>query len=208
MANIDFITLGATDPAAAEKFYSTAFGLDGRIRVRQAQEPTDGFRGYTLSLTAAQPGDVDLLVGAALDAGAEEIKPATKSFWGYGGALRAPDGAVWTIAASAKKDKAPAARRFDDIVLLLGPDDVGASKRFYVERGLAVAKSFGSMYVEFDTGRSPIKFGLNKRRALAKNAGVAPGGTGSHRLTICGDLGTFTDPDGFVWEAADPASEG
>lgn len=201
MANIDFITLGATDPAAAEEFYATAFGLDGQIRVRESQEPTEGFRGYTLSLTAAQPGDVDLLVGAALEAGAEEIKPATKSLWGYGGSLRAPDGAVWTFATSSKKDKAPAARRFDDIVLLLGPHDVPASKRFYVEHGLAVAKSFGGAYVEFDTGQSPIKFGLNKRRALAKNAGVDPQGAGSHRLTVCGDLGAFTDPDGFVWEA-------
>ncbi|MDA2804708.1 VOC family protein [Nocardiopsis suaedae] len=208
MANIDFITLGATDPAAAEEFYSTAFGLDGQIRVRESQEPTDGFRGYTLSLTAAQPGDVDLLVAAALDAGAEEVKPATKSFWGYGGTLRAPDGAVWTIATSTKKDKAPAARRFDDIVLLLGPDDVAASKRFYVEHGLTVSKSFGSMYVEFDTGDGPVKFGLNRRRALAKNAGVAPGGTGAHRLAVCGDLGAFTDPDGFAWEAAAPASAG
>src|SRR5260370_821914 len=38
--------------------------------------------------------------------------------------------------------------------------------------------------------------------ALAKDAGVAPEGTGSHRLMIGGDAGSFTDPDGFGWEAA------
>jgi hypothetical protein len=39
-------------------------------------------------------------------------------------------------------------------------------------------------------------------RALAKDAGVPDGGTGSHRLVIDGDSGSFTDPDGFVWEVA------
>jgi hypothetical protein len=37
---------------------------------------------------------------------------------------------------------------------------------------------------------------------LAKDAGVAPEGTGSHRIVIGGDGGPFTDPDGFEWEAA------
>ena len=74
---------------------------------------------------------------------------------------------------------------------------MGASKRFYVDRGLAVAKSFGS-YVDFATPASPIGLGLYKRRALAKAAGVAPEGTGSHRIRINGDAGSFTDPDGFV----------
>jgi hypothetical protein len=42
------------------------------------------------------------------------------------------------------------------------------------------------------------------RRALAKVAGVSADGTGSHRLTVASDAGPFTDPDGFVWEAASP----
>ena len=36
-------------------------------------------------------------------------------------------------------------------MLLLGVDDVKATKQFYVDHGLAVGKSFGSKYVEFDT---------------------------------------------------------
>jgi hypothetical protein len=70
---------------------------------------------------------------------------------------------------------------------------------FYTGRGLSVAKSFGK-YVEFATPSGPVKLGLYGRRALAKDAGVAPDGSGSHRLAIGGDAGSFTDPDGFQWE--------
>ena len=45
--------------------------------------------------------------------------------------------------------------------------------------------------------QSPVKLGLYSRKALAKDAGVAPEGSGSHRLVIGG--AAFTDPDGFVW---------
>jgi hypothetical protein len=38
----------------------------------------------------------------------------------------------------------------------------------------------------------------------AKDVGVPADGTGSHRLTIGGDAGAFTDPDGFAWEALLP----
>jgi hypothetical protein len=83
----------------------------------------------------------------------------------------------------------------------LGAADVAASKRFYVEQGLVVAKSFGRRYVEFAAPSSPIKLALYGRRALAKDAGVSPDGTGSHRIVVVSDAGSFTDPDGFAWEA-------
>ncbi|WP_329201088.1 MULTISPECIES: glyoxalase [unclassified Streptomyces] len=205
MANIERITLDVADPAAAHDFYRTAFGLDAQLHVRASQAPTTGFRGFTLSLTVAQPADVKALVGAALDAGATALKPVTKSLWGYGGVVRAPDGTIWKVATSAKKDSGPATRRFDDMVLLLGVADVAASKRFYRDQGFAVAKSFGGTYVEFESGPGPVKLALYRRRALAKDAGVSPDGTGSHRIAIGADLGPFTDPDGFAWEAASPA---
>jgi catechol 2,3-dioxygenase-like lactoylglutathione lyase family enzyme len=44
--------------------------------------------------------------------------------------------------------------------------------------------------------------GFRGRRALAKDAGVSPAGTGSHRLVIGSDACSFADPDGFVWESA------
>jgi uncharacterized glyoxalase superfamily protein PhnB len=200
MTSIDSLALQVSDPTAAERFYATAFGLPTPLRLRASQEPTTGFRGFTLSLTVSQPANVRALVDAALDAGATSLKPVTKSLWGYGGVVAAPDGTIWKIATSAKKDTGPATRAIDEIVLLLGVADVSASKRFYVGHGLAVGKSFGSKYVEFATPSSPVKFGLYGRKALAKDAGVAPDGSGSHRLTIGGDTGSFTDPDGFAWE--------
>ena len=200
MTSIESLTIDVADPAAAESFYAAAFCLDTPLRFRSAEAPTAGFRGFTLSLTVSQPATVSGLIGTALEAGATPLKPAAKSFWGYGGVVQAPDGTIWKVATSAKKDKGPATKQIDQIVLLLGAADVAASKRFYTDRGLSVAKSFGK-YVEFATPSSPVKLGLYGRRALAKDAGVAPDGSGSHRLAIVGDTGSFTDPDGFEWEA-------
>lgn len=202
MTTIVSVTLEVPDARAAEAFYATAFGLDGQVKVRASQPPTTGFRGFTLSLVVAQPSTVDSLLGTALDSGATALKPATKSLWGYGGVVQAPDGAIWKVATSSKKDKGPATRNFDDLVLLLGVDDVKASKRFYVECGFAEKKSFGGRYVEFETEGSPVKLALYSRRAAAKDAGTAPEGTGSHRIIIDSDAGPFTDPDGFVWQAS------
>lgn len=200
MTSIEHVTLEVADPAAADRFYSAAFGLGDQVRVRSTEVPTTGFRGFTLSLLVSQPSTVDSLIGSAVGAGATTIKAAEKSLWGYGGVVQAPDGTLWKVATSAKKDSGPATRQIDQLVLLLGATDVGASKRFYVDRGLSVARSFGPMYVEFDTPSSPITLALYRRRALAKDAGVAPDGTGSHRLLIGTDAGPFADPDGFSWE--------
>jgi len=201
MASIGSVILEVPDPAAADAFHAAAFGVGDRVGVRASDAPTSGFRGFTLSLVVSQPSTVDSLVGTALDAGATVLKPVTKSFWGYGGVVRAPDGTIWKVATSSKKDSGPATRQIDDVVLLLGVADVKASKRFYVERGLAVAKSFGSKYVEFENPAGRVKLALYGRRALAKDAGVPVDGSGSHRIVIGGDAGPFTDPDGFPWEA-------
>ncbi|WP_405392971.1 glyoxalase [Streptomyces sp. NBC_01102] len=205
MTSIEAVTLDVADPTAAKHFYATAFGLDTQIRLRASGAPSTGFRGFTMALTVSQPADVNSLVDAALEAGATPLKPVTKSFWGYGGVVQAPDGTIWKVATSAKKDAGPATRKIDEIVLLLGAADVIASKRYYLGQGLAVAKSFGRVYVEFEAGTSPVKLALYRRRALAKDVGVSPDGTGSHRLVIGGDAGAFADPDGFAWEAASPA---
>ncbi|GAA4429848.1 glyoxalase [Actinokineospora soli] len=208
MTSIASVTIEATDTAAAERFYAKAFGLTGQVRVRAAQEPSTGFRGFTLSLTVAQPGNVDALIEAALAEGATVLKPAAKSLWGYGGVITAPDGTIWTIATSSKKDTAPPSRDFESVVLLLGVADVPASKRFYTDHGFTVAKSFARMYVEFAADDSPVKLALYRRKALAKTAGVSPEGSGSHRLAITCPEGPFTDPDGFVWEATSLAAAG
>lgn len=196
---ISAVTVETPDPVAAAAFYEAAFGLGDRLRVRESAAPTDGFRGYVLSLVVSQPSTVDSYLGSAVAAGATIVKPAKKSFWGYGGVVQAPDGAVWKIATSAKKDTGPATREVDDFVLL-GVDSVKATKQFYVERGLTVAKSFGGKYAEFESPSGSVKLALYGRKAAAKDAGVPAEGSGSHRIAIAGSLGSFTDPDGFVWE--------
>jgi predicted lactoylglutathione lyase len=199
MGAIEFVTIEVADTTEAEAFYTAAFEVGSRVRVRESQAPTTGFRGFTMSLVVSQPAAANSFIDSAVDAGAKVLKPAAKSLWGYGGGVQAPDGTIWTVASSSKKDTGPATRQIDAIVLQLGVTDVAASKQFYLDHGLTVAKSYGKRYVEFDTG--PIKLTLNKRGSLAKTAGVSPDGTGSHRLLIGSDAGAFTDPDGFVWEA-------
>lgn len=198
MAAIESVTIEATDPAAAEAFYLAAFDLAGRVRVRACDAPASGFRGFIMSLVVSQPATVRKLVDDATGAGATPLKPAAKSLWGYGGVVQAPDGTIWTIASSSKKDTGTASGKIDGIVLQLGVTDVAASRRFYADRGFTVAKSFGRKYVEFDTG--PVSLTLNRRDALAKTASVPATGDGAHRLAIIGDDGRFTDPDGFAWE--------
>lgn len=202
MATIEFVTVEVADATAANRFYTASFGLGAQLRLRSSEAPTSGFRGFTLSLVVSQPATVNGLISAAVDAGGTPLKPAAKSLWGYGGVVQAPDGTIWTVASSAKKDTGPATRQIDEIVLQLGVADVAASKRFYLDRGLTVTRSYGRRYVEFATPSSPIKLALYRRSALAKVAGVSPDGTGSHRLAIGSDAGPFTDPDGFAWEAA------
>ncbi|MET9494607.1 glyoxalase [Streptomyces sp. NPDC006552] len=208
MTSLASVTLEVADIAAAERFYAAAFGLGPELALRASQEATSGFRGFTLSLTVAQPADVDALVTAAVEAGATTVKPASKSLWGYGGVVRAPDGTLWKLASSAKKNTGAATRNIDSFVLLLGVEDVKASKQFYVGQGLAVDKSFGSKYVQFAAGTGAVTLGLYKRAALAKDAGVPAEGAGSHRIVLGGTAGSFTDPDGFAWEAASLARTG
>jgi uncharacterized glyoxalase superfamily protein PhnB len=202
MTSISSITLEVPDPGAANVFYAEAFGLDDRLSLRGSDAPTSGFRGFTLSLVVSQPATVDMLIASALDAGATTLKAVVKSFWGYGGVVQAPDGTIWKVATSSKKNSGPASRKIDEFVLLVGASDVAASKRFYVDHGFPVAKSYGRKYVQFDGASDGVKLALYGRRALAKDAGVSPDGTGSHRIIIRSQGAPFVDPDGFTWGSA------
>ena len=199
MTSINALTITATDVDATQTFYNKAFGLGDRLRVEQSDEPSSGFRGFVISLVVADPGVVDGFFDAAVAAGAKVVKPASKSLWGYGATLEAPDGTVWTLASSTKKTTGAPLGVVDSIVLLLGADDVAATKTFYIDKGFTVAKSFGRKYVEFEKGDGQITLALQSRKATAKNAGVPADGSGSHRLIVSSDAGAFTDPDGFVW---------
>ncbi|MEU3345233.1 glyoxalase [Streptomyces sp. NPDC006700] len=202
--SIASVTLEVAAPEAAHRFY-TAFGVDTYVRLRASEAHSTGFRGFTLALTVSGPATVDSFLNAAVEAGATVLKPAAKSLWGYGGVVQAPDGTIWKVATSAKKDTGPATREIDEVVLLLGVEDVKASKQFYVGRGMTVARSFGGKYAEFAAGdSSPVKLALYKRRGLAKDLGVPDDGTGSHRIVLGTTADPFTDPDGFTWETTGP----
>ncbi|MFE5210915.1 glyoxalase [Streptomyces sp. NPDC056600] len=197
------VTLEVDDVESARRFYD-AFGVAEYIRLRASDAPSTGFRGFTLALTVSRPATVDGFLDAAVEAGATVLKPAAKSLWGYGGVVQAPDGTIWKVATSEKKDTGPATREIDDVVVLLGVEDVKASKRFYAEQGLTVARSFGGKYAEFAAGDAfPVKLALYKRPGLAKDLGLPADGDGSHRLALGATGGPFTDPDGFTWETAE-----
>jgi catechol 2,3-dioxygenase-like lactoylglutathione lyase family enzyme len=196
------LTLEVSDPARSQAFYETAFGVDSRVRARAADMPATGFRGFTISLVVGQPSTVDSLLETALVGGAKTLKAAEKGLWGYGAVVQDSDGVIWKLATSTKKDKAPATREIDNLVLLIGASDLRASKRFYSERGLPVKRSFPGRYVEFDAPAGAIKLALYPGRAgVAKDAGVSPDGDGPHGIAVNSGAGQFTDPDGFNWEA-------
>src|SRR5262249_49767371 len=160
MTSIESITLEVPEPTTASSFYA-AFAEVPHLQLRAGQAPTSGFRGFTLSLVMSRRAAVDGVMDTALKAGATVLKPAAKAFWGgYSGVVRAPDGTVWKIATAAKKDAGPPSQRIDEMVLLLGVANVAATKRFYLDHGLSVAKSFGSKYVEFATRPGAVKLGL------------------------------------------------
>jgi len=206
MTSIKYVTLEMTDPSAAENFYLAAFKTATHIRTRASEAHSTGFLGFTLGLDVANPASVDRVFSRALAAGAMEVKAPKKQFWGgYSGVLKAPDGSIWKVATAVKNDTGREDLAIARTVLLLGVQDVKASKRIYVDRGLTVAKSYGGKYVEFDAGDGAITLGLYKRAGLAKEFGVPAEGAGSHRLTISYDGASFTDPDGFIWEPTDGA---
>ncbi len=200
---IESLTLEVADAAASEAFYESALGLGDQFSARTTDTPSTGFRGFTISLVVGQPSIVDSLQETALAGGAKSLKPAEKGMWGYGAVVQDADGVIWKLATSAKKNKGAATREIDDLVLLIGAADMGASKRFYVDRGLTVKRSFLNRYVEFDAPTGGIKLALYPGRAgLAKDAGVSPDGDGSHGIAVKSPAGEFSDPDGFAWEAA------
>ncbi len=125
----DVVALGVPDVDNARAFYTTVFSLDpgegdpidlhgaGRIALidqealaADAGVPglTSGFRGFTMNYTVNQPGEVEAVLSAAEQGGATVIKPVKKSlFAGVSGVFRAPDGAIWKVAAPTRKDTGP-----------------------------------------------------------------------------------------------------
>ncbi|MET8230259.1 VOC family protein [Micromonospora sp. NPDC005298] len=119
---ISLVTLGVTDVARAKAFYEqlgwrgqeveeTVFFQAGGLalvlwsRDKLAADAgisdpgTGGFGGMTLAQNVRSRSEVDELMAAATNAGAEVTQPARETFYGgYAGCFADPDGHVWEIA--------------------------------------------------------------------------------------------------------------
>ena len=110
---------------------------------------------------------------------------------------------VWKVATSAKKDTGPATKEIDQIVLLLGVADVGASKRFYVDRGLTVGKALRQhvrrVRVALECGQAGALQGAARSPRTPGTRKTAAARTGSSSTAT---QSAHTDPNEFAWPAA------
>lgn len=201
MTSIHQVTLEVSDAGAAAAFYTSTLGLGPEIQTRTSTVATAGFRGFILGLDVSGPASVDKLFAAAAEAGAATIMAPTQQGWGgYASVFQTADGTIWKISTAATDEDAGATGGIERIVLLLGVGAVAASKQFYVDHGLEIAKDYGDKYVEFEPGSGTVTLALYERGNLARDFGVSADGSGAHRLAIGSDNGPFVDPDGFAWE--------
>jgi hypothetical protein len=118
---ISLVTLGVADVARARRFYErlgwsgqeveetvffqaggVAVVLWGRAKLAAdagVQDPgVDGFGGVSLAHNVRSRTEVDEVLRAAADAGAEITQPARETFYGgYAGYFADPDGHLWEI---------------------------------------------------------------------------------------------------------------
>ncbi len=120
---LSLITLGVSDLAASRRFYeslgwtaSTAsqgdivffqmnglalalYPRDALAADAQVENAPGSFSGVTLAHNLFSEKEVDRVFGAAVKAGARQLKPPRKAFWGgYSSYFADPDGHVWEIA--------------------------------------------------------------------------------------------------------------
>ncbi|BBF98804.1 MULTISPECIES: VOC family protein [Pseudonocardia] len=204
---LDTITLGASDPQSACAFYTSVFSAastdeevdlhgTGRLALRPLGEladdagtgpTTSGFRGYVLSTIVEQPAEVEALLQAAAANGAVAVRPAKKKLFGeFTAVYRAPDGALWKLAAATKKNSGPVTTpiRPTETAVYLGVAAPKASKVFYEAVGMCVDRDYGDTFVDFTVAPGVCRLGLLPRRSLAKDAGVEPGGDGFAGLVL------------------------
>ncbi|MDA0645839.1 MULTISPECIES: VOC family protein [Nonomuraea] len=208
---LDVITLGTPEVEAARRFYSTTLSptvaddddsvnLDlhgtGRLTLSAAerlaagagaQPAAPGFRGYVLTYVVNQPTEVKTLMDAAVRGGAEVLKPAKKALFGsFSGVFRAPDGAIWKLAAATGKDTGPAAESPlpTETTLILGVSAPKASKAFYEALGMSVDRDYGSKYIDFHPAAGAARLCLMEGGVLARDAGTAKDGDGFPSMVL------------------------
>jgi predicted lactoylglutathione lyase len=124
LPNISLITLCVADIAKATSFYEALgfvkskkasqdevsffraggvvlalWGREAQIEDANAEGLWTGNGGIVVAQNVASERDVDAVMARAEAAGAQILKPATKTFWGgYNGYFADPDGHAWEIA--------------------------------------------------------------------------------------------------------------
>ena len=222
---LDEVALGVPDVPAARRFYTAAFSSDaaglgdhvgidlhgaGRLSLHDvaalaagagAGPATSGFRGYVMSYVVDQPSEVEAVLAAAVAGGATVLKPAKKAlFAGFTAVFRAPDGAVWKLAAATRKDTGPAGQppRPTEVGALLGVAEPKASAAFYAALGMTVDRDYGSKYVDFRLPAGSFRLGLMPRKALAKDAGVDDDGAGFRAVVLDRRAGSRAEVDALL----------
>lgn len=224
---LDTITLGVPQTPTARDFYTAAFAapdnsgtadLDlhgtGRLAFRPIEalaadldtEPaTSGFRGYVLGSIVPQPADVRALLQTATDHGAAVVKPAKKQFFGeFTASYRAPDGAVWKLAASSKKDTAPRDEppKPTESAIHLGVASPTASKAFYEALGMTAEHDYGDKFIDFRITDGALRIGLLPRKDLAKDVGVDERGDGFTAVALTHTAASPAEVDALLSAAA------
>lgn len=221
---LDTITLGVPRVEAACAFYESAFartadhnrttGLDlygtGRLAFRSidalaadvgADSSSSGFRGFVLGSIVSQPGEVRVLLETAATNGATVVKPPRKQLFGeFTAVYRAPDGAVWKLAASSKKDasRIPDPPTPTETAVYLGVTKPTASRRFYEAVGMSADHDYGDRFIDFTAPAGVCRLGLLSRRDLAKDAGVDERGEGFCAVVLEHAAGSPDEVDALI----------
>lgn len=237
--HVNTVTLGVEDVQRAKRFYIEGFGcpLDmdaGEFAALSLGEGSSslalyqrealakdagvdsdgsGFQGLTLSYIAESAEQVDLVIAAAVRAGATVAKPARRAVWGgYSGHVTDPDGFLWKVASSsgpgllrrrpasapAQQPVAPSATQTG---VTIGVRDLKRTQQFYTQGlGLPVDKSY-SKFVSFASDDASSPLSLYPWAALADDAGVTADGGGFRGFTLSCLVETAEQVDATLTEA-------
>lgn len=210
---VDLVTIGAPQEDTARAFYEAvlpdaalASPEAGVLAAGLGADPAgSGFRGHVLSAVVERPAEVRALLEIAVAAGASVVRPPRKRIFGeFTAVFRAPDGSVWKLAASGKRDSGPVTGvpKPAEIAVYLGVARPKATAAFYRALGMVVDHDYGDTFTDFTVTGGRWRLGLLPRAALAKDVGVDPHGTGFPALVLTHTAASRADVDTLLATAA------
>lgn len=209
--SLDFIMLGVPETGAARTFYRSVFATDpaateetvtfdahgtGRFALQPQDKlaaaagfppSTSGYRGYVVTYIVSQPTEVEMVMKAAIEAGAEVLKSTKKALFGsFAGVFRAPDGAIWKVTSATNKDTSPAGKppRPSETTIILGVEKPKSSKAFYQALGMTVDRDYGNKYIDFTPTPGVSRLCLMERGVLARDVRVDKAGSGFSQMIL------------------------